>query len=47
VETTRNEKFQKNITLLMEPNFDTKWFEPRDHMVMQPTRKDTNSRKAK
>jgi len=24
VETTRNEKFQKNITLLMEPNSDTK-----------------------
>ena len=46
-ETTRNEKFQKDITLLMEPSSDTKWCEPRDHVVMQPSRKDTNSWKAK
>jgi hypothetical protein len=30
----------------MEPSSDTKWCKPRDHMVTQPTRKDTNSRKA-
>lgn len=36
-----------NNTWLMEPSSDTKWCEPRDHMVTQPTRKDTNSRKAK
>jgi hypothetical protein len=34
----------------MMPNYmfrDTKWCEPRDHMVTQRTRKDTNSRKSK
>jgi hypothetical protein len=29
----------------MEPSSDTKWCEPRDHVVTQPTRKDINSRK--
>ena len=47
VETIRNEKFQKDITWLMEPSSDTKWCEPHDHMVTQPIRKDINSRRAK
>jgi hypothetical protein len=37
----------KVLTWLMEPSSDIKWCEPRDHVVTQPTRKDTNSRKAK
>ena len=32
---------------LHNENNEINWCEPRDHMVMQPTRKDTNSRKAK
>jgi hypothetical protein len=32
-ETTRNEKFQKDITWLMDPSSDTKWCESCDHMV--------------
>ena len=43
----KKRKFQKDITWLMEPSSDTNWCEPRDHAVMQPTCKDTNSRKAK
>jgi len=43
----KKQKFQKDITWLIEPNSDTKWGKTRDHMVTQPTRKDINSRKAK
>jgi hypothetical protein len=43
----KKQKFQKDITWLMEPSSDTKWGETRDHVVMQPTLKDINSRKAK
>ena len=46
-EHSRNEKFQKHITWLIEPSSNTKWCEPHDHMVTQPTRQDTNSWKAK
>jgi len=38
----KKRKFQKEITWSMEQSLDTKWIEPHDHVVMQPTRKDTN-----
>jgi len=33
----KKQKFQKDITWLMKPSSDTKWCEPRDHVVTQPT----------
>jgi hypothetical protein len=43
----QEQKFQKDITWLMEPSSDIKWCEPHDHVVAQATRKDINSQKAK
>jgi hypothetical protein len=38
-EINKKRNFQKDITGLMKPSSGTKWCEPRDHGVTQPTRK--------
>jgi hypothetical protein len=39
-EINKKRKFQQDITLLMELGSNTKWCEPLEHAVKQPTRKD-------
>jgi hypothetical protein len=39
----QEQKIQNDITWLMEPSSDTKWYEPHDHMVTPIPRKPSKS----
>jgi hypothetical protein len=41
------QNYMKDITWLMEPNYDTIWCKPHKHLVTKPTCKPCNSWKAK